>query len=977
MGGYMRFLAVGLWTSLGMAAGFVPDPVMAQENAVASPASDELANLKAAAEAIDPLALSADSEAAWKAYLDELEARGGPVTEQAIALNRMGDARYYQQNTQGALEASLEAKARLEKAGETGGEPMAETLANAAVFYGVTGQADRELPLQEQSLAIRRGLYGDDPKVLAPAAAKALGLGYLNYATALYERGRFAEAATYVRPSIDGLITGELRDATLFVAMSSGANILSDAGHDAEALDLAQRGVAKAAELLPDGHPFMGFAQATLAKILLQSDRFEEAEAPARLALDIMNEKLGPDHRNTMVALHNLGVISARLGRFEEALELTLARVDQLGDKNPAESVLTYETASNAAFEAGRTEKALELALQASVLADTLPDEDSRKARALVVLSLRQEEAGQYQAALANIVAAEERHRVAGTSEPMAWLDIRRGLLEIRTGQVDAGWSRVAAAASVMEDNLLADADRLELGADLPSYYESLMQIVEAAFAANRPDAALQAFELASWGVNARSRQLLSLQRRTDTAPEIAPLIEEFGQNRQRLRLLHRERARLLATSNAEDAAERQAEIETLSARTDFLRSSLADALPDFSRSLRPAKPAIADLQNRLTDEQAVLIVMPSRHRTFSMAITRDGVTMQESAQGRSRVRSLVQQIRVALESPPDVAQPFPVDAASALHALVLPDRIAQALDGRSHVALVTSDALSRLPFGVLVPAGTSGQATDYKNMDWLLKRHAFSIALTPTLAHSGEAGEISASGFLGIGAPSLSGATAPALRESLLYRGGEVSLEDIRALPALPETRAEIERVAKAFAVDQRVTLLGDEATEAKVRTALPRKQGVILFATHGLLGGEIGGLREPALVLTPPSARDSGDNDGLFQASEIAAAGMIADFVILSACNSAAGRNETAPVYTGLANAFLGSGAQSMLLSHWRVRDDAAARLSVGTVEGAASGLGRAEALQQAQLAMLNDDSRAEYAHPALWAPFVLIEN
>ena len=216
-----------------------------------------------------------------------------------------------------------------------------------------------------------------------------------------------------------------------------------------------------------------------------------------------------------------------------------------------------------------------------------------------------------------------------------------------------------------------------------------------------------------------------------------------------------------------------------------------------------------------------------------------------------------------------------------------------------------------------------------------------------------------------------------PALRESLLYRGGEVSLEDIRALPALPETRAEIEGVAKAFAPDQRVTLLGDEATEAKVRAVLPRRQSVVLFATHGLLGGEIGGLREPALVLTPPSERGSGENDGLLQASEIAAAGMIADFVILSACNSAAGRNETAPVYTGLANAFLGSGAQSMLLSHWRVRDDAAARLSVGTVEGAASGLGRAEALQQAQLAMLNDDTRAEYAHPALWAPFVLIEN
>jgi CHAT domain-containing protein len=97
----------------------------------------------------------------------------------------------------------------------------------------------------------------------------------------------------------------------------------------------------------------------------------------------------------------------------------------------------------------------------------------------------------------------------------------------------------------------------------------------------------------------------------------------------------------------------------------------------------------------------------------------------------------------------------------------------------------------------------------------------------------------------------------------------------------------------------------------------------------------------------------------------------------VILSACNTAAGDGTGGAVYSGLATAFTLAGAKALLLSHWRVRDDAAARLSVDTVRGAGRGLDRAEALRRAQVRMLGDRRLADSAHPAIWAPFVLIEN
>ncbi|HBQ92440.1 MAG TPA: hypothetical protein DD795_06285, partial [Erythrobacter sp.] len=253
--------------AIGQAIAFAP-PVLPQVQTVSEGAGlTDLASLKAAAEAIDPLAEAAKSEGAWSVYLEALEAENGPAEEQAHALNRIGDSRYYQQDIAGALASSLEAEKRLIAAGATDGEAMAGTLANIATFYTGVGQPEKNVPLQERSLKIRTALYGQDPEGIAPPDAKALGLGYLNYAAALYEANRFGDAAEYVDPAIKGLIRGGMTDTTLFVALSTGANIYIDAGRQIDALRLARQGIAMANELLPEEHPFHGFAQGTLAKV--------------------------------------------------------------------------------------------------------------------------------------------------------------------------------------------------------------------------------------------------------------------------------------------------------------------------------------------------------------------------------------------------------------------------------------------------------------------------------------------------------------------------------------------------------------------------------------------------------------------------------------------------------------------------------------------------------------------------------------
>jgi CHAT domain-containing protein len=171
----------------------------------------------------------------------------------------------------------------------------------------------------------------------------------------------------------------------------------------------------------------------------------------------------------------------------------------------------------------------------------------------------------------------------------------------------------------------------------------------------------------------------------------------------------------------------------------------------------------------------------------------------------------------------------------------------------------------------------------------------------------------------------------------------------------------------------------LGARATEHAVQEL--SKAGalaqfhIVHFATHGTLAGDLRGTTEPGLILTPPETATAED-DGYLSASEIAALKLDADWVILSACNTAAEGATGAEALSGIARAFFYAGARALLVSHWSVDSDATVKLitsAVGAMTKDAT-IGRAEALRRAMVALI-DTGEAHEAHPAYWAPFVVV--
>lgn len=212
----------------------------------------------------------------------------------------------------------------------------------------------------------------------------------------------------------------------------------------------------------------------------------------------------------------------------------------------------------------------------------------------------------------------------------------------------------------------------------------------------------------------------------------------------------------------------------------------------------------------------------------------------------------------------------------------------------------------------------------------------------------------------------------------------GEFALADadrVRGQPRLADTRCEIERVAASLARGGGETelLFGVDASETRVKdiaaAGLLGSYSILHFATHGLVGGELGN-GEPGLLLTPPPSATARD-DGVLTASEIATLKLDADWVILSACNTAAGSKADADSLSGLAKSFFYAGARSLLVSSWPVYSPAAVRITTAAFDAMAAdpALGTAEALAVAMERILSNAADEQVAHPSYWAPFLLV--
>lgn len=428
--------------------------------------------------------------------------------------------------------------------------------------------------------------------------------------------------------------------------------------------------------------------------------------------------------------------------------------------------------------------------------------------------------------------------------------------------------------------------------------------------------------------------------------------------------------ARRIAT-NADAPASAQDALSAARTARQQAEAEFERMFPDYLESLRPQPVPLDELKASLGPNEAVLLPLVMGERTVTLTVTRAGLTWDTDAHGWGRGTTRIRKLRESLDrsvADPEGRDLFDYDLAYGAYRSIFTPKIERALRGIRQLTMPTDGAFSYLPPAMLITAPRRPGRTP----DFLIRKYAVSVRSSFDRQRAGPTASQGILRFAGIGDPTLgpAGPVGPALRS------GKIDLQNLRDLPSLASAQQELSAMSRAFGANS-LLLTGARATEPMVRGTDLSGYGVVAFATHGLVSGEISGLREPALVLTPPTSLSPTPNpadDGLLTAAEIAQLNLAADWVILSACNTSAGGSGGLR-YSGLARAFRLAGARSLLLSHWAVRDDVAARLTVRTVQLSAKGVDRAEALRRAQVELIDDRRVPGADHPAVWAPFVLV--
>jgi CHAT domain-containing protein len=415
------------------------------------------------------------------------------------------------------------------------------------------------------------------------------------------------------------------------------------------------------------------------------------------------------------------------------------------------------------------------------------------------------------------------------------------------------------------------------------------------------------------------------------------------------------------------------------------------------------------EVQNLLGANEALVFFLVGANESYVFALTREGFEWRTISLGEENVSAKVAAFRRGLdvvELTKSVsmgkAQLFDLAAAHELY-VALFGPVETLIKDKPQLLIVPTGPLTALPFHLLVtekpaialPRMQSNDMAGYRDAGWLVRRHAVtvlpSVANLKALRVSVRKGQ-GTKPMIGFGDPVFARdqiAASVGQRASTVkiaartrayaeyWQGASVNRAKLaEALPPLPDSADELKAVAAKLGASSSDIHLGRDATEANVKRLPLADYRVVYFATHGLVAGDVEGLGEPSLALTLPNEPSELD-DGLLTASEVAQLELNADWVVLSACNTAASEKPGAEALSGLARAFFYAGARALLVSHWGIDSKAAARLSTSTFDIMNSDrtIGRAEALRRAMLAYLDDRSDIWNAYPGFWGSFSLV--
>lgn len=518
-------------------------------------------------------------------------------------------------------------------------------------------------------------------------------------------------------------------------------------------------------------------------------------------------------------------------------------------------------------------------------------------------------------------------------------------------------------------------------------------------------------YEILALEVNehARSRTLLEnlIAARTDIRQGVDPgLLAEESQLHQRLNQKAHQQTRLLSGRfTPEQEAAIKKEVETLLAQYQEVESRVRDKSPKYAALTQPRQLKLADIQKELDQETLLLEYSLGAEHSYGWAVTTNSVTsfelpsrseIETAAKGLYRILAASNAPR-KYQSPAEqrarvaqTAAAYP-PAAAKLSAILL-DPIASLL-GRKRLLIVTDGVLQYIPFTAL-PEPRQSRLEDGTARPLVSNHDMITLPSLSTLAvlRNEVRGRPPAKWAVAVLADPVFETDDPRVRSAkdripLTPESGESSEVRLRrrhlersAMELEPDNEtASFERLPFSLQEAQAIVEIAPQRQtrravgfDANLKTALDpelRQYRVIHFATHALLNNSYPELSGIVLSLVDPSGRPQ---DGFLRLNQIYNLDLPAELVVLSACQTALGKDARGEGLIGLTRGFMYAGVPRVVASLWRINDRAAAEFMRYFYEAMFwQHLPPAKALRAAQIKMRQTE---EWRSPHYWAAFVL---
>lgn len=875
-------------------------------------------------------------------------------------------------NTDDALQALESSLPVYLAAGPDYRDRLIEINNNLGAAYNSLGKYDKSIPFLDAAIDAWKEKHQG-----APHIDIAIGLG--NLSMAQHAIGHSDEA---IQTNLEALEIAEAspisdeasvkkRNDNLVIFLGNRSKFLGETQRLEESRANSLALVSRLDDLIGPDHPRSAYVISSLAATLIELRQYDSAEQNARRAVSLRETHFGRDEPETAVARNILvsaliaqskyaqalplaeynyeTLLKARGETAEETLHSMDLRAEALRGMGRMEEALVIQKAAldilaNSRAETGNEWRDSSEKLAQMLLIDKQPDQARRIISDMMVEGGLDESQPRYHEVvmMGNLAAAlmqPEEASAAVVTKSEAWLDAALTKEMINTGNA---------------------------GDRLVRLRRAYAHALNAAVIRGDEQAAFRLMQKHNMGAIGRARAKNVMRDGLKRTADRKALVKL--QDLQEVRTLALQTSyRAVAEGDVARVSELSKQLNAIDTESQTLKKIMSDKInPADMMDVKTLKA----VQEKISPDTALLMTSETPYGLHILTLTSDDVKLE--TRSLSQIQMIARKVAEQLKSPEKTD--FDMSSFVQLADLIIDKETRQFIGDRQEISVITNETLGQIPLSVgryKLPEG---------KMRWAIEDYAFSyLTSVSDIGRESIRKVRKVKNFIGIGfsqAPS-KWDTSDNIKMAALdlrYRGVN-DIERLANLPPLPNAGAELESIRQSLSPDKSTILANREFTERDVRALDLSSADVLTFATHGLMAGELENYNEPALVLSKSSDFDDPLNDGLLSASEISDLKLSAQWVILSACNSGSGNQENGESLSGLATAFTYAGAQNLLVSHWPVRDDAAAFLTVNTLKNNQDGMIKAKALQKAMIDLKNNPNIPNASSPAIWAPFVLV--